>query len=127
MPMPETMPRLVNFTLRCTCGQKNVQKAFGVEELVSHGQYCYAAGKADALPPWPPESYKSFKFNSGEIGGTIVQWRHAEYDRTGKCIWCMPIHLSDGISVAWSAAWPNGLTGDYITAAYFRGELEEVK
>lgn len=86
-----------------------------------------SAGKADALPPWPPP-YKEFKFKSGVIGGTTVLWRVPEFDRlSDKPCWCEPVRLSDGLSVAWEKVSRNGFRGDDVTAAYFRGELEEVK
>lgn len=87
---------------------------------------CYAAGKADALPPWPPP-YKPFKFKSGVVGGLTVMWRIPEFDRfSDKPCWCSPTNLSDGISVTWEKVSSNQFRGDDVTAAYFRGELEEV-
>lgn len=102
MPMPE-MPIEVNFLVSTT---SNV--------WIKDRENCYAAGKADALPPWPPEEGKVFVIGKGLnfCGQVLGRWNGTNWDRR-----------LDIPGEKWFSDEPS----DGITAAYLLGELEEVK
>jgi hypothetical protein len=77
-----------------------------VYDALQYGKACYAAGKADALPPWPPEDGKVWR-HSGEAYKFVGE----KWNFIGK--WGVGIIINSSGQIR-------------ITAAYFRGELELV-
>jgi hypothetical protein len=77
------------------------------QHMVKECEKHYAAGKADAIPPWPPEANKVWRHK-----GEAYRFVCGKWNFIGK--WGVDTIINS-----------SGQT--YITAAYFRGELEEIK